>query len=35
MVNTIDPTDRVNVIGELDNFSLWRYGAVAELSYRF
>jgi hypothetical protein len=35
MVNVADPADRVNVIGELDNFSLWRYGAVAEISYRF
>lgn len=30
-----DPSQTINFIGELDNFSLWRYGAVAELSYRF
>lgn len=35
MVNVADPADRVNIIGELDNFSLWRYGAVAEISYSF
>jgi hypothetical protein len=35
VVNVADPSDRINIIGELDNFSLWRYGAVAEISYSF
>lgn len=35
MANVNDPTDSFNVIGELENFSLWRYGAVAEVSYSF
>lgn len=33
--NVNNAGDTINFIGELDNFSLWRYGAIAEVSYSF
>jgi hypothetical protein len=35
MANVANPAEQQNFVGELDDFSLMRYGPVAELSYRF
>jgi hypothetical protein len=35
MAEVGNPSNQQSFVGELEKFSLWRYGAVAELSYRF
>ena len=35
MAEVGNPSNQQSFVGELENFSLWRYGAVAEISYRF
>jgi hypothetical protein len=35
MAEVGNPSNQQAFVGELETFSLWRYGAIAELSYRF